>query len=109
MADETAASDCALESVPVDQIRRTRRDFPDCRLTYEIQVEGDGWPALARLADACGAAGLTLISLKCHSNGTIFCLLGDQGRADLDLLASCFGHGLTVIRWATIIANGRPG
>ena len=105
MADGTVAHFCAPDPVPVDQIRRTRRDFPDCRLTYEVQLASDGWPALARLADACGAAGLELISLRCHPNGAIFCLLGDPGRADLDLLASRFGQGLTVTRWATIIAN----
>ncbi|MFO1175216.1 MAG: hypothetical protein U1E48_08420 [Paracoccaceae bacterium] len=103
MADGTHDINGAAAGVPVDHVLRTRRDFPGCRLSYEIQIEGAGWRGLAALAEACDAAGLELLTLRCHASGTIFCALGDDGSADLGLLARRLGQAGVLAGWTTLV------
>ncbi|MBS0564827.1 MAG: hypothetical protein JSR87_10235 [Proteobacteria bacterium] len=103
MADGTLAPIPAAAPIPVEQILRTRQDFPGCRLTYEVQLDSGGWPGLAALAAACAAAGLRLVTLKALGNGTIFCALGDDGTADLAALGRALGPALTIAGWTTIV------
>ncbi len=103
MADGNLGTIGAAAVLPVDTIRRTRQDFPGRRLSYEIQLESDGWRGLAALAQACDAAGLKLVTLKCVANGNIFCALADDGSADLDALARGVQAAGTVSGWTTLV------
>lgn len=90
-------------AVPVAQIRRTRRDFPGCSLTYELQLSGADWRSIGALAAACEAAGLRLKSLRCSASGEAFCALADDGAADLERLATGLGVAPQITGWTTLL------
>jgi len=103
MADGSHDGNCRAGAVPVAQLLRTRADFPDRRLTYEVQLAGLGWHGIAALASACAAAGLQLMSLRCAGNGQAFCALCDDGTADLDRLSAGLCGTAQITGWTTLI------
>lgn len=90
-------------AIPVEQILRTRKDFPGCSLTYELHLSGTDWRRIGALATACDAAGLQLISLRCLANGQAFCALGDNGAADLGRLSDGLQAAPEITGWTTVI------
>ncbi|MBI1173474.1 hypothetical protein GC209_18970 [bacterium] len=91
-------------AVPLEQILRTRQEFAHCALSHEVEIEGCDWPQIAGLAQLCAAADLRLLSLKCLSNGHLIAALGDDGRADLGLVAAELPRLARLLRWTTLIA-----
>lgn len=90
-------------AIPVDQIRRTRQDFPNCALTYQVELECDGPRGLAALAEASASAGFELASLRYFQSGRIFVDLIDDRRGNLELFDDRLRRTAVVLRWTTLI------
>ena len=92
-------------AIPLAQIAETRRSFPTRALSYEAQFTLDGLGAVAALAAACAAAGLSLGAMRCGPNGAAHCMLNDAGDADLVTLAKMLmtTRGLSLDRWTTVV------
>ena len=103
MADGNFGDVSNANAVPVAQILRTRADFPDRSMTYELRLTGADWSGIAALCAACKAVGLRLVSLRCSGSSYAFCVLGDDGSVDLDCFSKELPASLEITSWTTLI------
>ena len=91
--------------IPVAQILRTRRDFPKSQLSFEVQLQCNGWAGIAGVAEACATAGLELISLKYLASGIMLCTLNDCRTVDFHRFMASLERFAVVSRWTTLISH----
>lgn len=103
MADGTYQHIRNADAVPIAQILRTRRTMPRRGQRFELQLCGVNWRNLGALATACDTAGLRLVTVRCHANGRGFCVLADDGSADLERLSDGLLDAPEISGWTTLI------
>lgn len=103
MRDLAAVSGTPAAELLVEDIARSRRDFPNSQLSFQLEFSYDGPADLAALCQAVAGTGLTLVELRAGANGIVHCSLIDDGRTALPLVLQGLGSSITLNRWTTQI------
>ncbi|MCZ0963332.1 hypothetical protein [Paracoccus benzoatiresistens] len=103
MKDVATQAPITAVTVPIKEVAQHRRDFPGSQISFHLELDCPGLASLAALCQILEAAGLRMVTLKAGANGNVYCVLRDDGQADLSCLAQELGRSATLNRWTTQI------
>jgi hypothetical protein len=95
--------DQTLTQIPIEEIVRCRRNFPNGKLLYKVHFFCDRLRGLSDLFLAFGAAELQIASVKAEKSGSVYCVIEDNSAADLEWFEAKLVGAATLVSWTTQI------